>query len=94
MVRFTEEDKMLLYITRAKAEELETGSWDDCTAIFNRLASKPRTQDALTATYRSLKDNSKLEMRAGEATWSAVKEQVERWLREASPMHHFPRERS
>jgi hypothetical protein len=93
MVRFTEEDKMLLYITRATAKKLGTGSWDDCTAIFNRLTLSPRTQDALTAAYRSLK-KSKLEKRAKDATWRAMREQVERWLREASPMHHFPRERS
>jgi hypothetical protein len=92
MVRFSKEDEILLYITRATAEELGTGSWDVCTIIFNRLASKPRTQDGLTAAYRSLKRStkkSKLKARARDATWRATREQVERWLREASLVHHF-----
>ncbi|CAG5189786.1 uncharacterized protein ALTATR162_LOCUS12084 [Alternaria atra] len=97
MVRFSKEDEILLYITRATAEELGTGSWDVCTIIFNRLASKPRTQDGLTAAYRSLKRStkkSKLKARARDATWRATREQVERWLREkkdARPNDLIPR---
>jgi hypothetical protein len=55
MPRFTEEDKRLLYIVRSTAQELGTGTWADCEAIYNRLASCPRTEDGLKYKYKVMK---------------------------------------
>jgi len=88
MGHFREEDKILLYITRTTAEKLETGSWDDCTAIFNRLALERRTQDGLTAAYRSLKKRS-LKAKARTPEWDATRKQVRDWLLEASLVHQL-----
>ncbi|KAI0606746.1 hypothetical protein TUN199_08999 [Pyrenophora tritici-repentis] len=89
MVRFSDEDKMLLYITRTTAEELGSGSWDDCTTIFNYLASCSRTQDGLSAAYRSL-EKTRLEAEARTAAWDATREQVREWLLKASPKEGAP----
>lgn len=87
MTHFSEEDKILLYITRDTANELHIGSWDDCTTIFNELATRTRTQDGLAAAYRSLK-KSQLKIKACTALWDATREQVRQRLLEASPLHH------
>lgn len=91
MTRFSEEDKIRLYIVRAAAEELGVGSWDDCTTIFNHMASCHRSQDGLTYQYNCIKkgkSNRKTETKARTAAWAATQEQVRKWLLEASPMRY------
>lgn len=80
MGRFTSEDKMLLYIVRATAEEVG-GSWDDCTKIYNHLASCPRTQDGLTAAYRAL-NKKESQAKAHDSAWKEKKKDVRRRLRQ------------
>ena len=88
MRRFSHDEKVLLYIIRATAEQLRSGSWDDCTTIFNYFVQHHRTQDGLTATYRSL-NKSKLEAEAHTAAWDATRKQVRKWLLNASRVHRF-----
>ena len=57
----------------------ERGSWADCVAIYNRLASRPRTQDGLCNAYRSL-DEAEMESGSRAAEWEAIREQVKEWL--------------
>ena len=83
MARFNEQDRTLLYVVRSTARQLERGSWADCVAIYNRLASRPRTQDGLCNTYRSL-DEAEMESRSRAAEWEAIREQVKEWLHDAS----------
>jgi hypothetical protein len=96
MGRFSEEDEMLLYIIRATAKELG-GSWDDCTTIFNELASEPRSQDGLTNAYRGFKSSQKIdELKVGarDAKWRAIRKHVEGQLLKASLVHQFLKGRS
>jgi hypothetical protein len=91
MARFSEDDKVRLYIIKNTAESLGVGSWHDYTAIFNSIASRPWTQDGLSDQWRRLKKNTKSQRKA-EATarvpkWVAVKKQVAKWLDEVSPVH-------
>ena len=83
MARFNEQDRTLLYVVRSTARQLERGSWADCVAIYNRLASRSRTQDGLCNTYRSL-DKAEMESRSSAAEWEAIREQVKEWLHDAS----------
>ena len=83
MARFNEQDRTLLYVVRSTARQLERGSWADCVAIYNRLASRPRTQDGLCNTYRSL-NKAEMESRSRAAEWEAIREQVKEWLHDAS----------
>ena len=83
MARFNEQDRTLLYIVRTTARQLERGSWADCVAIYNRLASRPRTQDGLSNTYHSL-DRAEMERRSRSAEWEATRERVKKWLHDAS----------
>ena len=83
MARFNEQDRTLLYVVRSTARQLERGSWADCVAIYNRLASRPRTQDGLCNAYRSLNE-AEMESRSRAAEWEAIREQVKVWLHDAS----------
>ena len=83
MARFDERDRTLLYIVRTTAVRLGRVSWADCLAIYNRLASRPRTQDGLSNTYRHL-NNDEMEGRSHTAEWEATREQVKEWLHDAS----------
>jgi hypothetical protein len=83
MARFNERDRTLLYVVRSTARQLERGSWADCVAIYNRFASRPRTQDGLSNTYRSL-NKAEMERRSCTAEWEAMREQVKEWLHDAS----------
>jgi hypothetical protein len=75
MPRFTEEDKRLLYIVRSTAQELGTGTWADCEAIYNRLASCPRTEDGLKYKYKVMK-MATMKKRTNNAKWNAKRREV------------------
>jgi len=84
MARFSDQDKLLLYIIR----RMDVGSWDDCTRIFNHLATEGRTQDGLTAAYRSIHEDKKLEVKARTTAGDEIRKQIRECLRTASRMHH------
>ncbi|RYO14589.1 hypothetical protein AA0113_g12254 [Alternaria arborescens] len=88
MAPFSDDDRILLYILKTKVKERGRGSWDVCQSIYNELATQTLSPDRLTAAYRNL-DIAKLEAEADSAAWDAKREQVERCLLEASPVHHF-----
>jgi hypothetical protein len=75
MPRFTEEDKRLLYIVRSTAQELGTGTWADCEAIYNRLATCPRTEDGLKYKYKVMKVTT-MKKRTNNAKWNAKRSEV------------------
>lgn len=82
MISFDEQDKKLLYVVRTTVKRL-MGSWADCEMAYNRLAKRPRAQDALSRLFNRL-NQRKMRKETSTSEWTRTRAQVETWLSDVS----------
>jgi hypothetical protein len=78
------EDDTLLYLIRYVVKKSDLGTWEDTTAVYNHLATKTRSQDALTSRYKGLEKKA-LDEEIKQEKWMRMESVVEELLWKGVP---------